>query len=64
VSHILTHALAFIFGFSCAVLLIARVSMRPRARRALKAVKLVKEYKAVVPKKVQKFGDDEEIRLV
>lgn len=62
----LTHACAFILGLSFALLLIASVSMRPKAKRLLRQAGLVKEHKARVPR-VSKFLDpeeDEEIRFV
>jgi hypothetical protein len=53
---------AFSLGFSCAVLLIARVSIRPTAKKAFKELGLIKDHKArnikkpVTPKDI---GDQE-----
>jgi hypothetical protein len=41
----------FSFGFSLAVILIARVSIRPNAKKVLKEVGLIKDHKARSPRK-------------
>lgn len=47
----LTHALLFFaLGFSCALLLILRVSMRPKVKTILKKAGVLKMHKARVPK--------------
>ncbi len=43
--------IGFTLGFSFAIALIARVSIRPGAKKALKKVGVIKEYKAKVPRK-------------
>ena len=48
--NLLTHFSAFALGFSCALLIICRVTMRPKATRVLKKIGLVKLHKAKVPK--------------
>lgn len=43
---------SFALGFSCALLLIARVSLRPNAKKVLKSVKLINSHKARNPRKL------------
>jgi hypothetical protein len=42
--------IGFVFGFACAVLCVARVSIRPSAKKALKKIGVVKLHEARVPK--------------
>jgi hypothetical protein len=50
---------SFMFGFSLAIALITRASIRPKARKILKQAKLIRPYPAYVPKPKQNLAEDD-----
>jgi hypothetical protein len=48
----------FALGFSLAILLISRVSLRPQAKKVLKRLGLISHHKATAPKQKHSENDD------
>jgi hypothetical protein len=48
---------SFCFGFSLACLLIFRVSIKPSAKKPLKAIGIIKDHKARTPRKLPEVQD-------